>query len=67
MIRVMASSKQPRRRIIFEVTPSEWADIKARADRAGLTIASMLRRALLLPDEIRRGQRTDLKKTDKPS
>jgi len=54
-------SKQPKKRLIVDLTPEEHAIVSARARAAGLTISQWFRKLAKLP-MVKPGQRTDLRR-----
>jgi hypothetical protein len=55
----MPTSKQPKKRLVLDLSPEQHDELSERARRLNLTVANMVRRALQLPDVDARS-RTDL-------
>ncbi len=52
-------SRQPKRRLVIEVTPDQHIQLQQTAQKLGVSLGNMIRRSLLLPD-IKQGQRCDI-------
>jgi hypothetical protein len=55
----MGTSKQPKKRLVIDISPAQHAELSQRAAQLQLSLSNMIRRALLLPDEQARA-RVDL-------
>ena len=55
----MPVSKLPRKRLVVALDSQQHASLQKQADKLGLSLGNMIRRALLLPD-VQQGQRLDL-------
>jgi hypothetical protein len=55
----MPTSKQARKRLVVALDSQQHACLQKQADKLGLSLGNMIRRALLLPD-VQQGQRLDL-------
>lgn len=56
----MRTSKQPKKRIVLDLTPDQHEELSRRAEALGTTISNMVRMALHLPSDVKQGTRNDL-------